>query len=119
MFLAPTWIISKCEPNSCNCSIDITSQTIGNPVSAFAFFISSIPAIPIPWNAYGDVLGLTTPPLYIFAPAFFTALAIVITCSSFSTAHGPAIITRVSPPISRSPILTIVFSGLNFLLALL
>jgi hypothetical protein len=60
---------------------------------------------------------LNAPPLKIFAPASFTALAMVIICFSLSTAQGPAMVTISFEPKITSPILNTVFSFLYPLLA--
>ena len=58
------------------------------------------PSLPIPWKAYGEVLGLNAPPRKPLAPLRFTAWAIVFKDSLSSTAQGPAQINNgLFPPI--------------------
>ena len=59
--------------NSSKYSASINSDTIGNPVASLAATRISNPADPIPWKAYGDVLGLNAPPLNRLAPAALAA----------------------------------------------
>ena len=51
----------------------------------------------MPWNVYGEVLGLKAPPRSMSAPAAFTARAVATVCSSVSTAQGPAITAKPRP----------------------
>ena len=111
MFLAPICIKSTFSLNSSRYWASINSEQIGSPVAFLAATKISNPEEPIPWNAYGEVLGLKAPPLKIFAPAFLAALAISITCSSLSTEQGPAIKARLSPPTLTPATSTIVSSG--------
>ena len=46
---------------------------------------------------------------------FFSALAMVISCSSDSMAQGPAMIVRLFGPISVLPTFTMLGSGWNFI----
>ena len=93
------------------CDTSTTSTMNGSPNRRLASCRISIPRSPRPWNEYGDVLGLNTSPRITAAPASFAARAAVIVCSSFSTAHGPAISVNASRPIGTVPILTTVVSG--------
>jgi hypothetical protein len=93
------------------CDMSTTSTTKGNPNRRRASWRISIPCSPRPWNEYGDVLGLKTSPRITVAPASFAARTADIVCSSFSTAHGPAISVNESRPIGTVPILTTVVSG--------
>ena len=61
--------------NSSKYSVSINSDTIGSPVASLAATRISNPDDPIPWKAYGDVLGLNAPPLNRLAPAALAALA--------------------------------------------
>ncbi|SCI34666.1 Uncharacterised protein [uncultured Clostridium sp.] len=103
--------------NSSKYSASINSDTIGSPVASLAATRISNPADPIPWKAYGDVLGLNAPPLNRLAPAALAALAISITCSLLSTEHGPAITARCPPPILTPPTSITESSGWKALLA--
>ena len=49
----------------------------------------------------------------MFAPEALTAFATATICSSDSTEHGPAIMTKLPPPIFTPPTSTTVSSGWN------
>src|SRR5579875_231241 len=83
----------------------ITSLIVGRPEMRPASARISAPSQPIPWNEYGLVRGLKTPPRSITAPAAATAFAVSITCSRDSTAHGPPTTTNSPSPIVTGPTL--------------
>ena len=62
---------------------------------------------------YGEERGLNAPPRSMVAPASRAARAVVIICSSLSTAHGPAITTTAPPPTLTPRTSTIVSGGWN------
>ena len=90
MFLAPICSTSAYSLTQKTSRESITSVTMGRPVSSLAFFRIWRPFRPNPWNAYGELRGLKAPPRRAWAPAFFTAIAVSMVCSSLSTVHGPA-----------------------------
>ncbi len=55
--------------------------------------------------------GLKAPPRKIVAPAFLTASPMVITWSGLSMASGPAIKTKLSPPMTECLVVITVSSG--------
>src|SRR5438094_793364 len=95
----------------------MTSLTTASPWASAARRSSFRPSSPSPWNAYGDVRGLYAPPRSTVAPASATARAIVNTCSSPSTEHGPAMIASCDPPIATRPTVITVSWGWNARLA--
>ena len=98
MLRAPTWNTSTYLDIISNCVIEVISTTTGMPVTWRASAISSSPSSPNPWNVYGEVRGLKTPPRRAFAPAARTAWAVSSNCSRDSTEHGPAMMAISSPP---------------------
>ena len=76
--------------------MSMTSVTIGSPVFSLASSSRSMPCALIPWNAYGEVLGLNAPPRSMPAPAFLTSSATRQICSSDSTEQGPCDDLKVS-----------------------
>src|SRR5262245_12687992 len=95
----------------------MTSLTTASPCASAARRSSFRPSSPSPWNAYGEVRGLYAPPRSTVAPAAATARAIVNTCSSPSTEHGPAMIASCGPPIATLPTEMTVSWGWNARLA--
>ena len=108
MFLAPIWMTSTSLKSSMSLK-SISSVTIGSPVSRFAVRSMSMPGLPSPWNAYGEVRGLKAPPRSIVAPDALTA---------FATA-SPAITEKFPPPTFTPEQSMIVSSGWNFRFAAL
>ena len=91
------------------------STTTGMPVTWRASAISSSPSSPNPWNVYGEVRGLKTPPRKACAPAARTARAVSSICSRLSTEQGPAMIAISSPPTLNPSSGKIEFLGWNCL----
>jgi hypothetical protein len=83
----------------------ITSLIVGMPVARPASASSSAPSQPMPWNEYGLLRGLKTPPRSMTAPAARTAFAVSMTWSRDSTAHGPPTTTNSPSPTVIAPTL--------------
>ena len=112
-FRVPICSTSAYFATTCTVASDITSVTTGRPVSSRACASSFSPSSSSPRKLYGDVRGLNAPPRSIDAPRSRIARAVLISCSSLSIAHGPAI-TDTMPSPTRTPFtLTIVSSPLN------
>ncbi len=117
MFRAPTWNMSQYFSISSIWLTSITSDTSLRSCWLAAARSIRKPSSPSPWKLYGELRGLNAPPRRILAPAFFTAAAAALTCSSVSAEQGPAITMTSSPPMRTSPTDTTLPSGLNARLA--
>ena len=94
---APTHSISMSYFRACStCSGVATSVVISIPVSSFTLFIQGSAASPFPSKPPGFVRGFHTPARKIWHPFEANCLAVVITCSSVSAEHGPAITNGLS-----------------------
>ena len=76
--------------HSYTCLAVATSVETSIPVSSFTRFIQARPSTPIPSNPPGLVRGFQIPARKIFVPRLANAWAVLITCSSVSALHGPA-----------------------------
>ena len=108
MLRAPICSTSAFCATCCTWSTAITSVTMGSLTSRPAAASHSSASYPCPWNAYGLVRGLKTPPRSAVAPHAATSLAMRITCSGDSTEQGPAIMARLPPPTLKGPTSTTV-----------
>ena len=73
------------------CSGVATSVAVSMPVSSFTCFIQGRATSPLPSKPPGLVRGFHIPARNILHPSFLSCCAVVITCSSVSAEHGPAI----------------------------
>ena len=87
---------------SSTCSGVATSVVIAIPVSSFTRFIHGSASSPFPSNPPGFVRGFHTPARNMWQPFEASWRAVVITCSSVSAEHGPAITKGLSPSQCRS-----------------
>ena len=76
---------------SSTCSGVATSVDTNMPVSSFTCFIHGSATSPLPSNPPGFVRGFHTPARNMWQPLAAKSRAVVITCSSVSAEHGPAI----------------------------
>ena len=77
---------------SSTCSGVATSVAVSIPVSSFTCFIQGKAFSPFPSKPPGLVRGFHTPARNMWQPLAASCLAVVITCSSVSAEHGPAMI---------------------------
>ena len=77
--------------HSYTCFAVATSVETYIPVSFFTSFSQLSPSTPMPSKPPGLVRGFQIPARNIFIPLEASSLAVVITCSSVSALHGPAI----------------------------
>ena len=76
---------------SSTCSGVATSVATSMPVSSFTRFIQGSARSPLPSKPPGLVRGFQTPARNMWQPFVASCCAVVITCSSVSAEHGPAI----------------------------
>ena len=89
---APTQSISMPYFNaSSTCSGVATSVAVSIPVSSLTCFIQGRATSPLPSKPPGLVRGFQIPARNMWHPSCLSCLAVVITCSSVSAEHGPAI----------------------------
>ena len=79
--------------HSYTCLAVATSVDTYMPVSFFTSFNHASPSTPTPSKPPGLVRGFQIPARNIFIPLAANSLAVVITCSSVSALHGPAMTT--------------------------
>ena len=99
------------------CSGVATSVATSIPVSSFTCFIQGSAFSPLPSNPPGLVRGFHTPARNMWHPLAAKSLAVVITCSSVSAEHGPAITNGRSLSlgnVSFSNSNSIIFQFFNF-----
>jgi len=85
---------------SSTCSGVATSVAVSMPVSFFTSCIHGRAFSPLPSKPPGFVRGFHTPARNMWQPFAAKLRAVVITCSSVSAEHGPAITNGRSPPLS-------------------
>ena len=76
---------------SSTCSGVATSVAISMPVSSFTALSHGRAVSPLPSKPPGLVRGFHTPARNMWQPLSASCFAVVITCSSVSAEHGPAI----------------------------
>ena len=81
-----------CFNASNTCRSVATSVAVYIPVSSLTCFNQARPSTPIPSNPPGLVRGFHIPARNILMPRSARLFAVVITCSSVSALHGPAMI---------------------------
>ena len=85
------------------CLAVATSVATNIPVSAFTRCIQGKPSAPTPSNPPGLVRGFQIPARNILTPFLAKAVAVLITCSSVSALHGPAMTIGRSSGIPGNP----------------